>query len=228
MSRPEPSKAPVEELMQLSTQHMLSQFPVYEGDIDHIIGLVHVRDLVRPEMQRPRTAAKRVTSVRGLMREILFVPASIRLDVLLQEFRAKHQHFAIALDEYGGTAGLVTLADVMAKIVGEVRDAFDRSAPQVQRLPDGSTLVDGLMQIDEVNEHFGLQLRDDNYDTIAGFVLGQLGRMAAIGDAVEADGVKLRVEALDGKRIARLLRPQKSRDLSYAACLPKSSSTFLA
>jgi putative hemolysin len=191
--------ATVEALMQLATQHWMSQFPVYEGDIDHIIGLAHVKDLVHAQ-RSPR----RVASVRGLMREALFVPATIRLDVLLQEFRAKRHHFAIALDEYGGTAGLVTLADVVAQIVGDVRDPFDKSAPEVQRLPDGSALVDGLMQIEEVNEHFGLELHDDHYDTIAGFVLGRLGRMAQVGDAVEAGGVRLRVEALDGKRIARL------------------------
>ena len=197
------AEASVEELVQMATQHLLSQFPVYEGDIDHIIGLAHVRDLVRADVRGQR-GAWRVASVRGLMREVLFVPATIRLDVLLQEFRAKRQHFAIALDEYGGTAGLVTLADVVAEIVGEVRDPFDKSVPQVQRLPDGSALVEGLMQIEEVNEQFGLQLHDDHYDTIAGFVLGQLGRMAQIGDMVEAGGVRLRVEALDGKRIARL------------------------
>jgi CBS domain containing-hemolysin-like protein len=193
------AEAPVEALMQLATQHWLSQFPVYEGDLDHIIGLAHVKDLVRAQ-RSPR----RVASVRGLMREALFVPATIRLDALLQEFRAKRQHFAIALDEYGGTAGLVTLADVAAQIVGDVRDPFDKSAPEIQRLPDGSALVDGLMQIEEINEHFDLHLHDDHYDTIAGFVLGRLGRMAQVGDTVEAEGVRLRVEALDGKRIARL------------------------
>jgi CBS domain containing-hemolysin-like protein len=193
------AEAPVEALLQLATQHWLSQFPVYEGDLDHIIGLAHVKDLVRAQ-RSPRQAA----SVRGLMREALFVPATIRLDALLQEFRAKRQHFAIALDEFGGTAGLVTLADVAAEIVGEVRDPFDKSAPQVQLLPDGSALVDGHMQIDDVNEHFDLHLQDDHYDTIAGFVLGQLGHMAEVGDAVEAEGVRFRVEALDGKRIARL------------------------
>jgi CBS domain containing-hemolysin-like protein len=185
--------------MQLATQHWMSQFPVYEGDIDHIIGLAHVKDLVQAQR-----SARRAASVRGLMREILFVPATIRLDALLQEFRAKHQHFAIALDEYGGTAGLVTLADVVAQIVGEVRDPFDKSAPEIQRLPDGSALVDGLTHIEDVNEHFGLDLHDKHYDTIAGFVLGRLGRMAQVGDTVETGGVRLRVEALDGKRIARL------------------------
>ncbi|MEK7787403.1 MAG: transporter associated domain-containing protein, partial [Chloroflexota bacterium] len=133
---------------------------------------------------------------------------TIRLDALLQEFRVKKQHYAIVLDEYGGTAGVVTLNDLLSQIVGEVGDLFDKPAPEIQRLPDGTALVDGLMLIEDVNGYFNLNLKDENYDTIAGFVLGRLGRLANVGDSVEADGVKLKVEALDGKRIARLLLSQ--------------------
>jgi putative hemolysin len=197
--------APVETLIQLAIKHPFSKFPVYEADIDHIIGIAHVRDLVRVQHDQRRSA-----TIRGLMREPLAVPETIRLDDLLQQFRAKRQHMAIALDEYGGTAGLVTLDDLMEQIVGEVRDPFDRSAPQIQRLPDGSALVDGMTPIENVNEFFGLNLQDEHYDTIAGFVLGRLGRMAKVGDTVESDGVRLKVEALDGLRIARLSLRLKS------------------
>jgi putative hemolysin len=92
----------------------------------------------------------------------------------------------------------------MEQLVGKVGDAFHKSAPEIQRLPDGSVLIDGLAQIEEVNDMLGLKLEDEHYDTIAGFVLGRLGRMARVGDTVEADGVRLKVEALDGLRIARL------------------------
>ncbi len=197
--------APLEELIQLAIKHPFSKFPVYEGDIDQIIGIAHVRDLVRVQHDQRRSA-----TIRGVMREPLAVPETIRLDDLLQQFRAKRQHMAIALDEYGGTAGLVTLDDLMEQIVGEVRDPFDRSAPQIQRLPDGSALVDGMTPIEDVNEFFGLNLQDEHYDTIAGFVLGRLGRMAKVGDMVESDGVRLKVEALDGLRIARLSLRLKS------------------
>ncbi|MEK7785642.1 MAG: transporter associated domain-containing protein, partial [Chloroflexota bacterium] len=159
----------------------------------------HVKDLVRVQHDERRAA-----TIRGIVREALFVPDTIRLDILLQQFRARKQHLAIALDEYGGTAGLVTLDDLITRIVGEVGDSFDKSAPEVQRLPDGTALVDGLMLIEDVNDYFNLTLKDENYDTIAGFVLGRLGRLANVGDAVEADGVKLKVEAMDGKRIARV------------------------
>ena len=193
------AEAALEALVQNAIRHPFTNFPVYEGDIDHMIGIAHTKDLVRVQND-----ARREATVRGLIREALFVPDTIGLNDLLQQFRAKRQHMAIALDEYGGTAGLVTLGDLVAQIVGQVRDPFDKSAPEIQRLPDGSALVDGLTQIEDVNSFFNLSLRDENYDTIAGFVLGRLGRMAKVGDTVEADGAKLKVEALDGLRIARL------------------------
>ncbi len=191
--------APLPELIHLAVKHPHSKFPVYENDLDHILGVAHVKDLVRVQHDERRAA-----TVRGLIRETIFVPDTLRLDGLLREFRARRQHLAIVLDEYGGTAGLVTLDDLMVRIVGEVRDPFDKSAPEIQRLPDGSALLDGLTQIETVNETFGLNLRDEFYDTIAGFVLGRLGRMPKVGDLVDNDGVRLKVEALDGLRIARV------------------------
>jgi putative hemolysin len=145
-----------------------------------------------------------LASVRSLVREAFFVPDALRLDELLEQFRAKRQRLAIVLDEYGGTAGMVTMEDVVAEIVGKVPDTFDKSGPEIQHLPDGTALVDGLTLIEDVNDHFGLQLRDEFYDTIAGFVLGRLGRVGKVCDTVETDGVKLKIEAMDGRRIARL------------------------
>lgn len=191
--------APLDELIQLAIKHPLSKFPVYEGDIDHVIGIANTKDLVRVQHGERKAA-----TIRGFVREAFFVPDTIRLDNLLRQFRAKRQHLAIALDEYGGTAGLVTLDDIISQIVGEVRDHFDKSAPAIQRLPDGSALVDGMTRIEDVNDHFGLNLRDENYDTLAGFILGKLDRIAKVGDTVEADGVKLKVEAMDGLRIERV------------------------
>ena len=197
--------APVNDLITLAIQHPRSKFPIYEGDLDHVIGVAHVKDLVRVQHDQRRAA-----TIRGLLREALFVPDTIRLDNLLQQFRAKRQHLAIVLDEYGGTAGLVTLDDLMEQIVGEVHDSFDRTTPEIQRLPDGSALVDGLTLIETVNEQLNLSLQDDYYDTIAGFVLGRLGRMAKVGDLLEVEPVRLVVEAMDGLRIARLrLIPRK-------------------
>jgi CBS domain containing-hemolysin-like protein len=137
------------------------------------------------------------------MREAIFVPETARLDDLLNRFRARKRHLAIVLDEYGGTAGVVTLEDLLEEIVGEVSDPFD-DEPEIKDLPDGSSSVDGLTLIDEVNKYFNLNLNDPNYDTIAGYILGQLGRMAKIGDVFSIDGATLRVTAMDGLRIARI------------------------
>jgi CBS domain containing-hemolysin-like protein len=108
------------------------------------------------------------------------------------------------MDEYGGTAGLVTLEDLLEEIVGEVSDPFDETTPEIQALPDGTILVDGLALIEEVNERLGLHLQDPNYDTIAGYVLGKLGRIPQANDRVEEDGICFEVNAMDGLRIARL------------------------
>jgi CBS domain containing-hemolysin-like protein len=195
-----PATASLDQVAQLAAEHALTKFPVYEGDLDHIIGIVHIKDLVRGM----HTQAQNATTVRGIMRPALFLPESVRVDDLLVKFRRTKQHIAILLDEYSGTAGLVTLEDLLEEIVGDVQDAFDQEEPEIQRLPDGSVLLSGLMQIDEVNEEFGLHLSDPHYDTIAGYVLGRLRRLAQVGDEVKADGIRLRVEALDGRRIARL------------------------
>jgi len=197
--------SPLHDLIQLAITHSYSKFPVFEGDVDHIIGIAHVKDLVRVQHKDRLNA-----TIRGLMREALVVPATRRLDALLQEFRSKKQHLAIVLDEYGGTAGLVTLGDLMSQIVGKVNDQFDKSTPEIQRLPDGSALIGGMALIEEVNDHFSLNLKDENYDTIAGFVLGKLKRIAKVGDTVDANGARLKVEAMDGLRISRISLKQSS------------------
>ena len=143
-------------------------------------------------------------TARELAREPFFVPEAIPVNELLRQLRARRQHIAIVLDEYGGTAGLVTLEDLMEEIVGEVSDPFDIDEPEIQTLPDGTALIDGFALIEEVNEELELQLKDPNYDTIAGYILGKLGRIARQGDMVEGDGVRMRVEAMDGKRIDRI------------------------
>jgi putative hemolysin len=142
-------------------------------------------------------------TARELMRDAIFIPETAKVGALLNLFRMRQRHIAIVLDEYGGTAGLVTLADLLEEIVGEVGDPFDQE-PEVLPLPDGSSLVDGLMPIYDFNERFNLKLHDPYYDTIAGFVLGRLGRLAKVGDTINVEGGRLRVEAMDGLRIARI------------------------
>jgi putative hemolysin len=132
----------------------------------------------------------------------------VRVNDLLSQFRQRRQHIAILLDEFGGTEGLVTLEDLMEELVGDVQDAFDRQDPQIQRLSETSALIDGLVLIEEVNEAFGLNLQDPNYDTIAGYVLGRHGHIGKVGESIEVINsgrrLRFRVEAMDGLRIALL------------------------
>jgi CBS domain containing-hemolysin-like protein len=194
-----PADASLEEVMDLVGEQPFTKLPVFEDRMDQVIGIVHVKDVLQALRHNPEDKVK----ARDLMREAIFVPEAARVISLLNLFRSRRQHIAIVLDEYGGTAGVVTLEDLLEEIVGEVSDPFD-DEPEIQSLADGSSLVDGLALIEEVNEHFGLELDDPDYDTIAGFMLGRLGRLAKVGDTIRIDGTSLRVEAMDGKRIARV------------------------
>ncbi|MCE7938446.1 HlyC/CorC family transporter [bacterium] len=193
--------APLSDLVDVATETNFTKFPVYDDTLDHVTGIVHVKDLVRL-LSQPAPLDR---PVGDLAREALYVPETVTVNALLHKFRTHRQHIAIVMDEYGGTAGLVTLEDLLEEIVGEVSDPFDASTPEIQPLSDGTWSVDGLALIDEVNAALGLYLRDEHYDTIAGYVLGRLDRIPAVGDVVEGEGARLRVEAMDGLRIARLI-----------------------
>jgi CBS domain containing-hemolysin-like protein len=194
-----PAEAGLEQILQVATAHGYSKMPVYQDDLDHVLGVVHLMDIVSAQ----RKPGHESLTARQVMRETVFVPEVARVSTLLQVFRARQRHLAIALDEYGGTAGMVTLEDLLEEVFGEVSDPFDRGSA-IQPQPDGSSLVDGLTRIEEINEHFGLELQDPHYDTIAGFMLGRLGRLAMVGDTVTTDGVRLTVDSMDGKRVARV------------------------
>jgi CBS domain containing-hemolysin-like protein len=158
---------------------------------------------------------------RSFVREPLFVPEALPVSSLLRRFRDNRQHIAIAMDEFGGTAGLVTLEDLLEEIVGEVSDPFDITSPEFQSLPDGSILIDGLTLVEDVNRHLGLDLNEPNYDTIAGYVLGKIGRIPKPNETFEADDVRIRVEEMDGLRIAHVALTR----LTPPSTRPPSSGT---
>ncbi len=191
--------AKVPDILDLAAQNPFTKFPVYGDNLDQILGIVHLKDLI-PMLRDDENNTRRA---RDLMREAIFIPETARVSTLLHFFRLHRRHITIVLDEYGGTAGIVTLEDLLEEIVGEVSDPFDHEQ-DILPLPDGSALIDGLTLIEEVNEHFNLNLEDPHYDTIAGYVLGKLERLAQVGDVIVIDGFRLRVEDLDGFRIARI------------------------
>jgi CBS domain containing-hemolysin-like protein len=193
----------VEDAIRLTTEHAVTKMPVYHDDLDNIIGIIHLRDLVSA-LQNGTSAQQ---TVRDLARDVLYVPESLPVNDLLLHFRDHHTHIAIVLDEYGGTSGLVTLEDLLEEIIGEIQDPFDAAPPAIQSRPDGSALIDGLTLIEEINEHFNLNLEDSNYDTIAGYVLGKLGHIPQVGEVVDdpQQQIRLRVETLDRLRIAQVV-----------------------
>ncbi len=195
-----PIQSTVGNLLEIAGKSAYSRFPVYETTVDNVIGVVYVVDLLRL-LER---AEFRRAAIRPFLREALLLPETITVDVLIERMRQHHTHLAILLDEYGGTAGLVTLRDVLERIVGQVPDQLEAPAPLLTKLPDGSLLVGGLTNLDELAEETGLVLDSDTYDTIGGFVLGEIGRRPEVGDRVTHDGTIFQVEAIDGLRIAQV------------------------
>jgi CBS domain containing-hemolysin-like protein len=188
--------------VQIAAQEGMTKLPVYEDNLDQVIGVIHMKDLLARWLKDGLQSGV----ARDLVRETLYVPDSVRVNDLLVLFRERRQHIAIVMDEYGGTAGLVTLEDLLEEIVGDVQDPFDLEPPDIEHLPDGSALIDGMTLIEEINATFRLHLVDDNYDTIAGYVLGKLGHIPQPGETVEdpAEGIILKVESMDRLRIDRV------------------------
>jgi CBS domain containing-hemolysin-like protein len=191
--------AKLEKVIELAASSSLTKFPVFEGDLDHILGVIYVKDVIRYIREE-----KDEVVTRALMREALFLPEAVLVAELLAAFRRARQHIAILVDEYGGTVGLVTLEDLLEEIVGDIQDAFDLDGPGVQRMPDGSVIIDGMTQVEDVNEALGLSLSDPYYTTIGGLVMGCLDRIPVVGDEVTVgeQGVRLRVKEMDGLRVS--------------------------
>jgi CBS domain containing-hemolysin-like protein len=190
---------PWEENVATIRQHQHTRYPLCAGDLDHVVGMIHVKDLFNRQTE--------VGSSRDLMaikREILFVPGSRRLDLLQRDFQQRRVHMAIVIDEYGGTAGLVTLEDVIEEIVGEIQDEFDREPPKIEETPEGH-LIDGLMLADDVAQYFGLRAEESEVNTLGGYVTAKLGRIPRVGDSIRLDSLDLRVVEMKGRRVAKLL-----------------------
>src|SRR4051794_37849181 len=178
-----------------------SRFPVAGRDQDDVVGFVHVRDLFLPGHPAGRAA-----TVGDLSREVKRLPGTAGVLTALSEMRRENQHLAIVVDEYGGTDGIVTLEDLIEEVIGEIYDEYDEEvAPEGKQPPGGPREVDGLLNLDDFTEATGLELPDGPYETVAGYVLAELGRLPEIGDTIEVDGRPVSVVELDGRRIARLL-----------------------
>lgn len=188
--------AEVLEVVDLARTIGHSRIPVYRESIDTIIGVVHAKDFLR----FVDDDAANVELVE-LLRPAYFVPESKHVGELLHDLRSEKVHLAVVVDEYGGTAGIVTIEDILEEIVGEIQDEYDRELPLVERVGPDEVIVDGRIPIDELAEIFDTDFSDGDYDTIGGFVQKQLGRIPGAGETVDADGLRFEVQTVEHRRI---------------------------
>ena len=175
-----------------------SRYPVERSSQDDILGFVHVRDLLMP------AAKARTTKISDVTREVKLLPGTKKVLPSMSEMRREGHHLAIVVDEYGGTAGIVTLEDLIEEVIGDIRDEYDAPGDEALRFNGAEVDADGLLNLDEVEEQTGVRLPDGPYETLAGYVMASLGHVPRIGEAVEADGHRLEVSELDGRRVARV------------------------
>ncbi len=193
-----------------------SRIPVIGDGLDDVVGMAYLKDVTKRVFDRHE--AETTEQVGSVMRRCLYVPDSKPVDVLLREMQAQRMHVAIAVDEYGGTAGLVTIEDILEEIVGEITDEYDVEPDQVERLADDSVRVSARFAVDDLGELFGLELADDDVDSVGGLMAKHLGKVPIPGSEVEVEGLRLRAESPAGRRnrvgtvVVRLVPPADTAD----------------
>ncbi|MFI5696210.1 hemolysin family protein [Kribbella sp. NPDC051586] len=195
---------PAYKAVKFAAERPHSRYPVMNGSADDIVGFVHVRDLFDPAV------ASRSVRVGDLARDVLMLPDTAKLLPTLTEMRRRSTHLAIVLDEYGGTAGIVTLEDLVEELIGDIKDEYDEEAAETTRLGGGDIVVDGLLNLDDFADATMIELPDGPYETVGGFLAARLGKVPSTGDEVPLDTHTLTVTEMDGRRVARVrLHPVK-------------------
>ncbi|MPM28412.1 Magnesium and cobalt efflux protein CorC [bioreactor metagenome] len=175
-----------------------TRYPLCLEDKDHTLGIIHIRDLMDLKGKSDDY------DLRSIMREIVVVPEGMSIAKILQTLQKRHIQMAVVADEYGGTAGLVTMEDLLEEIVGDIQDEHDQEEPDISRLPDGSYEFDGLVLLDDVSDILNIEFDEPEEDTIGGFVFGLLGRRPEVGDIVVAEGFGFEVLRAAGFRVERV------------------------
>jgi CBS domain containing-hemolysin-like protein len=194
-----PIDATLDDIVALIAESRRSRYPVYEDTIDDIVGILIAKDLFPILRSPPRTF-----SLRDIARKVHVVPGSRQVEEVLSDFKRLKEHMAIVLDEYGGTAGLVTMEDLLEEIVGEILDEYDEPPEHPERASADIIIVPGATDVAEINERYGLHVPEEDYTTIGGFVFGALGRLPTVGDRVAAGGAVFSVTEMDGRRVDSL------------------------
>jgi putative hemolysin len=189
---------PLTEAAKIAAGSPHSRYPVYRDSHDEVIGFVHVRDLLDPQRSGHETP------LGELVRPVLYLPASKRVLAVLSEMRREGHHLAIVVDEYGGTAGIVTLEDLVEELIGDIRDEYDLEDAQSRRLHGGELEIDGLVNLDDFADETGVTLPQGPYETVGGYLMAVLGHLPQVGEKVEVNGHSLAVIKVDGRRVARV------------------------
>jgi CBS domain containing-hemolysin-like protein len=193
------ARARVADVLEVAFAAGYSRIPVYENGIDDIVGIAYTKDLMKSERE-----GHGQDEVRALARPAYFVPETKRVSQLMREMQKTHTHMAIVVDEYGGTAGVVTLEDLLEELVGEIVDEYDVEEPAIEQLGDGQLRVTASLPIDEVSELLGVELPEGDWDTVGGFLFSLLGHMPIEGESARYDGHLLIAERVEGRRIGRV------------------------
>jgi putative hemolysin len=200
-----PASMPLNRAIEVVANATHSRFPVFEESYDDVIGFVHARDLLGErarELLDPQ--GHDMPRIKEIIRPVKFLPTSKTVMSALSEMRAKRDHLAIVVDEYGGTAGIVTLEDLVEELIGDIRDEYDEESNPARRLRNGELEVDGLLNLDDFADQTGIELPDGPYETVAGYLLSVLGHLPKTGEHADLDGSRLTVTELDGRRISRV------------------------
>lgn len=196
------------ENLEIAKESGHTRFPICDGDLDHVLGLVNIKDVIW-EIEDPDN----LINLYDLKRPILFVPEGTPIDQLLREFQSKKIHMAVIVDEFGSTSGLVTIEDVLEEIVGEIQDEFDQEQPKIFKQADDSFLIDGKATLREVEQSLDLALHDDdNVTTIAGFFISRLGRLAKEGDEIDIPPFQVKALEIKNRRVSKLLFTKSTPD----------------
>lgn len=187
--------APVEDVIKIIIESGHSRIPIFEGNLDNILGFVYAKDLLQSQKGK---------AVRELLRKATFIPETKKVPELLHEMQSARTHSAIIVDEYGITSGLVTLEDLIEEIVGEIHDEFERDERKIEKVDTNAFIVNGLLSTNDLNDELGLNLPEKEYDSVGGFVFGKLGKAPAVGNVVRYENLLISVERVYRRRITRV------------------------
>jgi putative hemolysin len=215
--------APLGQVLDLMITSGFTRLPVYDDDVDNILGLVHAKDLLRKLEKHETQSIKKMPIDKSDLREILVVPGTKRISKILRQLQQDKVTMAVVADEYGGTDGILTLEDIVEEIVGEITDEYDQAHEGVQIARDGSSIVDAKTIIEDVNEILNLDLPHDEHETLGGYVYGLFGRVPKTGESMEVNGLKLTVESTHRQRITRV-RIRTTEGASSREDLPVAAS----